>query len=120
MNTTPKANGPELSPRQMQALEFTFADHLRVIGERDAAQQDVGKLRQAVTEALTQIETLRSWNAHLESQVESAIAKRDQAVAERAVYETFFAGIQAQMREFKVPAVPLIRQKPPENGPNLP
>lgn len=103
-------NGAALNDRQKQALDFTFAEHLRVKGELEEAQSENATLRQALAEAFIQIETLRSWNTHLESQVETAGIKRNQAIAERAVYETFFAGILAQMREFKVPAVPLIAE----------
>ena len=105
-----KRNGNGLTDEQSKAVEAGLATHLRVKGELDEALRDNAGLREVLTKNSVEIEALRSFVNMLESRIEGCIAERDLAVGHRAQYEALFAMMQATMREFKIPAVPLIRK----------
>jgi hypothetical protein len=115
-NEPTRANGVDLNERQMQALDFTFADHLRVVGELEDVRRQNVELLDLITRSKVEIEALRSFNNLLESRVNAAIAERDLAVGQRAKYEALFSMMLATMREFNVPAVPLIREMESKNA----
>jgi hypothetical protein len=102
-----RANGQPLKDDQQKALEFTFAQHLIVKGELEDARNEIGLLRQQITEQAVAMEGLHSLNNLLESRIEGCMAERDQAVKEHAQLESFFRMVFAAMHEFKVPLVKL-------------
>src|SRR5580765_7360993 len=106
INGAPIAGTP-LSDEQTRAVEAGLAMHVRIRGELDQAHDELRRLREVIAKNEVQIESLRSFNNLLESRVNGCIAERDQAIGERAQFEALFAMMQATMREFKVPAVPL-------------
>ena len=94
-----KQNGVDLTDRQKQALDFTFAEHLVVLGERDAARREIGELRMALSQAAVESEALRSFNTLLESRVEGCVAERDEAVAKRAKLAALLSIMHTAMHE---------------------
>ena len=115
MTELAKRNGNGLTDEQTKAVEAGLAMHLRVKGELEDTQRDNATLREAVTKSLVEIEALRSFVNLLESRIQGCIAERDLAIGQRAQYEALFSMLQATMREFKVPAVPLIRKADTES-----
>jgi predicted metal-binding membrane protein len=83
--------------------------------ERDSYAAEVAQLKSEATGMHFKIEVLQEQLAGAESKIAAALALRDQAIAERAAYETMFIGMYASMRAFKVPAAPLIKENPPSD-----
>ncbi len=80
-----KQNGP-LSDHQMQALTFTFADHLRVKGELDNANDEIAELRVRLAETEAALKAMREHNDFLEDKLNVATIDRTRAIDERAEY----------------------------------
>lgn len=116
----PKKNG---NPPPQQAdtdesyrhhVEQTFAKYDAVVRECELLRAKMGDAIAGLKSAAAESDALRTQINSLESRIISYQLERDQAVAQRAAYETLFASFQAMMREFNVPAVPLIRTKQSE------
>jgi len=86
-----------------------LAEFQHVAAERDDLARQVAAQKTEIAAHAVENEAMRSRLADMESRVASAMLVRDQAVAQRAVYETLFISFQAQMRAFAVPAEPLVR-----------
>ena len=74
------------------------------------AQEDLAQLRAQLEEARiqiaerdVQIHSFDQLQSMLESRVAQYQAERDQAVADRAVFEALFVSITAQLQAFKIP-----------------
>jgi len=114
--TVARRNGPQPSPpapppdaSYRAHVEATFARYDEVRKDRDALREQLDKAVNAI-KAATDTETLlRDEIASLRRQLEENNLRLLQAMAERAAYETLFSGFMAQMREFNIPAVPLVR-----------
>ena len=81
--TDTQTNGP-LSDHQMQALSFTFADHLRVKGELDHANDEIAELRIQLASAKAALEAMREHNDFLENRLNIATVDRKLAMDQRA------------------------------------
>lgn len=108
-----KYNGPEAEPKPDDSyrahVEATFGRYDAVLKDRDNLAEQLAKAINAI-KAATDAETLlRDEIASLRRQLEESHLRCIQAMAERAAYETLFCGFLAQMREFNIPAVPLIK-----------
>ena len=106
--TEAKPNGNGLTEVQMDALQFTFADHLRVKGELEEAHREILALRMQLSQAAVENEALRSFGNLLESRVQGCVAERDEAVTRFAKLEQLHSSVLAMMREVEIPNVPLI------------
>lgn len=102
----PKTNGPALNDLQMQALNFTFADHLVVKGELDDARRLIATLEQRLTQNGVEIEGLRSLRNHFEGMMHEYAAERDAAVAQRAKAESIIENLRSIVRDYPMPAIP--------------
>jgi hypothetical protein len=105
-NGQPKQNGDEDYKRHVEA---TFARYDAVMKDRDALREQLNTAINTLKQATDTEVLLRDEIISLRRQLEDANLHTIQAMAERAAYETLFSGFMAQMREFKVPAVPLVR-----------
>ena len=108
---TDTRNGNGLNDEGAKAVEAGLAMHLRVKLALEDARQVIARQEEVLTQTKVEIEALRSFNTMLESRIQSCIAERDLAIGQRAKYEALFSMVMATMREFQVPAVPLIREK---------
>jgi septal ring factor EnvC (AmiA/AmiB activator) len=105
-----ETNGNALLPQDRQAaVALGLTQYQTVAAERDAAVKDVAALKTDLAGFKAMYEAQTAQLVALESRVESAMLTRDQAVAERAKYETLFIAVQAQLRAFAIPAAPLIK-----------
>jgi chromosome segregation ATPase len=108
------------------ALELP-ADRARVV-ERgltlyQQGQQEVERLTEELTEARAHIAELEAQVRSLESSrnmVESTAARhqaeRDEAIAQRAIYEALFASFSAQLKAFNIPTKPIVKHVPELNA----
>jgi hypothetical protein len=97
----PKQNG-ELSPVQMEALEFTFADHLRVKGERDEALNRLHLAEKLIAVNKIEIEGLRVELSQHHSRIESYQFERDRAVERRAKLAGLLAVVHTAIHEAEI------------------
>ena len=108
--TTERTNGGGLNDQQQKALYFTFAQHLVVKGELDEAKRQLELAEKLIAVNKIEIEGLRVELEQSRTRIESYQHERDDAVAKRAELEGLFSMVMATMREFKIPAVPLVRE----------
>lgn len=116
MTGDPVRTNGTLNDRQQQALEFTFAEHLVVKGELEEAYRKLELAEKLIAVNKIEIEGLRVALEQSQTRIQSYQIERDEAVAKRAELEGLFSMIMATMREFKVPAVPLIRVTENDNA----
>jgi hypothetical protein len=116
MTGDPVRTNGTLNDRQQQALEFTFAEHLVVKGELEEAYRKLELAEKLIAVNKIEIEGLRVELETSRTRIQSYQIERDEAVAKRAELEGLFSMIMATMREFKVPAVPLIRATENDNA----
>jgi predicted phosphodiesterase len=95
----PRGNGGELSDKQMEALAFTFADHLRVKGELDEALNRLHLAEKLIAVNKIEIEGLRVELAQGHTRIESYQLERDRAVAERAKLAALLSVMHTAMHE---------------------
>jgi acetyl esterase/lipase len=93
-------NGVDLNDRQMKALDFTFADHLRVVGQLDEARQVIATLEQRLTQHGVEIEGLRSLRNHFEGMMHAYAAERDAAIARQATAESIIENLRSIVRDY--------------------
>ena len=109
------ANGelPELRKRMVeQGLTF-FQE---VAQERDALQAEVARLRTDIASYKVMVEGHTAQMTEMQSRVATMTIVRDQAVADRAKYESLFVMLNAQMRAFAIPAAPLVTEAREPDG----
>ena len=78
-----QTNGP-LTDVQMEALKFTFADHLRVKGELDDANDQIAEYRVRLAEAEAKFEALQGLCNLYESAAKTANVERDEVMQRHA------------------------------------
>jgi hypothetical protein len=100
----------ELPPPREAVVEQGLRIHQETAAERDDLRRRLSERETDIAGFKVAIEALQAQLAEAESRVATMTLVRDQAVADRAVYETLFISIQAQLRAFKVPAAPLIKE----------
>ena len=130
MNTTPTTqhvNGPSQMPQLPQlpqdrehAVATGIAQYHQTAHERDQLAREVAALKTDIAGFRVVIEAQTTQLNDLESKVASAYIARDQAVADRAKYETLFITFQATLRAFAVPAAPLVKEADPSADPPHP
>jgi len=104
-------NGDQTLPEDRQkTVEAGLALFQQVQAERDSLRSELRECREMVTRQQVEIDSLHQLHNMLESHIESWKLQRDEAVAQRAAYETLFATMQAQLRVFSFPAVPLVKE----------
>jgi hypothetical protein len=115
--TSNGAVGLEALPDARQAaVEQALIQFHELAAERDALRDELAALKQTHAENQVEIAAMKSLINTLESRAASHQSERDLAVAQRAMYEALFLGIQAQFRAFELPAAPLVKQLPNEQG----
>ena len=100
--TDTQTNG-QLSDQQRLALDFTYAKHLIVVGERDEALDQLAELRIQLASAKAALEAMREHNDFLENRLNIATVDRKLAMDQRAEYAVRLKMLEA-----------IILEKPPE------
>ena len=98
----------QLPPTREAVVEQGNRIHQEVCHERDELRR---RLDQAMADIAGYKVALEAQTMQLnsaDSRLETLTLQRDQAVADRAIWETLWISIQAQLRAFKVPQAPLV------------
>lgn len=99
----------DLSNDKKAAFAYGLAQYQVVADERDQLRLEVNKLKGDVAVYKVMLDAKDSQILELESRQATHQTERDQAVADRAKYETLFVSIKAQLGAFNIPAAPFIR-----------
>ena len=103
-------NGMEdLEVDRKAAVEAGLVHYQMIADERDRLRKELANSKIEIAALKVVVEAQTSQISQMESRIASMQVVRDQAVAERAKYETLFASFQAMLRTFAVPAIPLIK-----------
>lgn len=113
----PKSNG-ELPESRKAAIQQGLEFFQETAAERDRLQAENAQLRVDLAGYKVVVEAKEELLNQAESRINSALLARDQAIAERAKYETLFASFKAQLNAFAIPAAPYIRDRTEDE--NLP
>lgn len=105
-----------LSPRGAEAVKRGLEDLNLVVDELEAEKQANRELRTQIAGYKVAMEAFEARVVELESRERTAILERDQAIADRITWETLFVSINAQMRAFKIPSAPFVKDKSEEAG----
>jgi len=105
----------DLPKDRRAAVEAGLAHYQLVSAERDKLQGELATLRSEIAALKVVAEAQKSQLNELESRNSSMQMVRDQAVAERAKYETLFVSFQSMLRAFNIPAAPLVKEMHDEN-----
>lgn len=100
----------ELPQDRKAAVEAGLAHFQLVSAERDSLQRQLHDMRSEMAALKVVAEAQKSQMTEMESRNATMLAIRDQAVAERAKYETLFMSFQAMLRTFNIPAAPLVKE----------
>lgn len=109
-NGNGNGNKNDLPDDRKAAVEAGLAHYQLVAAERDALAKEIDKLLKDITSHKIMVEAQKSQMNDLESKIATANLLREEAVAQRAKYETLFMSIQAMLRTFSIPAAPLIKE----------
>jgi septal ring factor EnvC (AmiA/AmiB activator) len=90
------------------AVEAGLVHYQMVAAERDSLAKELANSKNEIASLKVVAEAQAAQLNEMLSRISSMQLVRDQAVAERAKYETLFASFQAILRTFAVPATPLI------------
>ena len=102
-----------LSPRAAEAVRSGLEQLNFVVDELEASKKKAASC--ARRSPVIKLRWRRSSTvAELESRERTAMLERDQAVADRITWETLFVSINAQMRAFKIPSAPFVKDQSEE------
>jgi hypothetical protein len=104
MNDLPEENSRE--------FEAGLAFHHRMKAERDELRRHLDNAKVDMAKLRAEIDTLEQARNLFDSRVQSLQLERDQAVANRAIYETLFVAFKKLIDAFKIPAAPLVHERP--------
>src|SRR5262245_21283608 len=82
-----------LPPRLAKAYEASIAAHYEVAAHRDRLVEEVGRLKQTIAQYKVAFEAQEQRITDLESRAMTAQMVRDDAVGDRAKYETLFISV---------------------------
>lgn len=108
MQSDQPTNG-DLPENRKAAVAAGLEMYNAVAHERDELQKENRELRTQIAGLKVAMDAMDSRVIGMESNLVTAKIDRDQAVADRSVYETLFISIQAQLRAFAVPNAPLVK-----------
>ena len=101
----------DLPPSNLKEFEASMLHYQRLAVDNERLEKEVARLKDEMVREIaardTKIQVLADQHTFIQQRVNDCLAQRDQAVAERAVYETLFVSVVAQFAAFKIPAVPL-------------
>ena len=105
------ANAVQKMPEARVRRRTAWAGEMfqQLVSERDDFQREVVTLKTEIAARDCENQSLRSYMADAERRISNAVMERDQAVADRAKWETLFVSVQAQLRAFEPPTAPLVK-----------
>lgn len=106
------SNGNGLPPARKAIYAAGIEQYQTLAAERDLLASKVAQLHLDLAAQKVVNEAMTAQLNDMESRMATMTLVRDQAVADRAVYETLFISFQSQLRAFAVPSSPLVVEKP--------
>ena len=106
---TEVTNGNGLPNDRQAAIEYGLVQFQTIAAERDDLHKENIALKTEIAGLKVAFEAQQAQINDMDSKVSTMSLIRDQAVADRTVYEVLFVSLQAQMRAFAVPSAPLIK-----------
>lgn len=103
---------PPLPPDRTAAVEAGLVYHQEILAHRDQLRTQVAALEVELAGMRAEADVRDSQINALETRAATLEAHRDQAVADRSVYEALFVSMMAQLRAFRVPVEPLVPPAP--------
>lgn len=110
------SNGNGLPPARKAIYAAGIEQYQALAAERDDLARKVEQLHLDLAAQKVVNEAQTAQLNDMESRVATMTMVRDQAVADRAVYETLFITFQSMLRAFAIPAAPLVVEKPEANS----
>jgi hypothetical protein len=101
----------QLPPAREAVIDQAHRMHQEVSHERDLLRREVADLRTDIAALKKREEILDELFNTMESKLETMQLARDQAISDRAVYETLFVAANALFRAFQIPSAPLVRDR---------
>jgi DNA anti-recombination protein RmuC len=105
-----KPDDDDLPENRKAAVAHGLAQYQRLAQQCDEVIGESARLKTELAGLKVVAEALKSQLNEAESRLHSAYAVRDQAVDQRAVYESLFISVQAMLRAHSVPNAPMIRE----------
>jgi chromosome segregation ATPase len=99
----------DLPENRKAAVAHGLAQYQRLAAQADEMADEIARLKVEMAGLKVVCEAQRSQLNESESRLQSAYAVRDQAVDQRAVYESLFTSLLAMLRAHNVPNAPLVR-----------
>jgi hypothetical protein len=101
----------DLPPSNLKEFEASMLHYQRLAVDNERLEKEVAHLKDTMAREIgardVKIQVLNDTRNDIQVRINECLAQRDQAVAERAVYETLFVSVVAQFAAFKIPTVPL-------------
>jgi hypothetical protein len=100
-----------LPPERKAAVMAGLEQFQSVAADRQRWEAKCRDLETTIAGYKVAMEAQEARVAELESRAQTMQLQRDEAISDRAVYETLFISIKAQLRAFAIPNEPLIRER---------
>jgi len=101
----------DLPDNRKAAVAAGLAQYNMIAHERDELQAQVRQLTLHLEQCQVALQAKEAIITELDSRMRSALLERDQAIGDRAVYETLFISFQSLLRAFQVPNEPLVKSR---------
>ena len=108
---TPEPTKHDLPPSNLKEFEASMLHYQRLAVDNERLEKEVARLKDEMAREIaardTKIQVLADQHSFIQQRVNDCLAQRDQAIGERAIYETLFKSVVAQFAAFEIPAIPL-------------
>ena len=101
----------DLPEHRAKTVEAGLATFQHMSHQVDELRQDITALQDDIGRKEAQIDSLKQTIRIFEEQARAYQEERDQAVADRCVYETLFASFRSMLDTFRIPITPLVRKQ---------
>jgi hypothetical protein len=118
MTDTQPTNG-DLPPIREAIIEQGLRLSQEVAAERDSLRLLLAQRDTTIAGLKAQLDVAELDASRLRNRAESLMAVRDEAIAERAIFEALFISFQSLLRAFKIPGAPLIREATEDESPTI-
>jgi len=109
----------ELPEHRAKTVEAGLATFQHMSHQVDELRRDITALQDDIGRKEAQVDSLKQTIRIFEEQARAYQEERDQAIADRCVYETLFASFRSMLDTFKVPITPLVREQTEEIDPKV-
>ena len=109
---------PRAATEDEQAIAYAASKWRSIEAERDQLIKVNNQLRVHISSLQATLDAKEAQIGEIESRCHTLQAERDQAVADRSVYEVLWISIRSQLQAFEPPTQPLTRLRPARPDPD--